>query len=132
MGIISQGLITANSECVQYLLSTEYECVITDECHRARRKNLGEGKENDNPVPNNLMKFLLQISMNTKSMLLATATPVQLYPIECWDLLNILSQKNDSVLGNRFSRWRTNPKMALDLVMGKDKLDEVGVEVGSG
>ena len=128
VGIISQGLITANSECVQYLLSTEYECVITDECHRARRKNLGEGKENDKPVPNNLMKFLLQISLNTKSMLLATATPVQLYPIECWDLLNILSQKNDSVLGSRFSRWRTNPKMALDLVMGKDKLDEVGVE----
>lgn len=128
VGIISQGLITANSECVQYLLSTEYECVITDEAHRARRKNLGDGKENDKPIPNNLMKFLLQISINTKSMLLATATPVQLYPIECWDLLNILSQKNDSVLGNRFSKWRTNPKKALDLVMGKEKLEKVGVE----
>ena len=128
VGIISQGLITANSECVQYLLSTEYECVITDEAHRARRKNLGDGKENDKTIPNNLMKFLLQISMNTKSMLLATATPVQLYPIECWDLLNILSQKNDSVLGNRFSKWRTNPKKALDLVMGKEKLEQVGVE----
>ncbi|WP_343009341.1 phospholipase D-like domain-containing anti-phage protein [Clostridium celatum] len=128
VGIISQGIITANSECIQYLLSTEYECVITDEAHRARRKNLGEGKENDKPVPNNLMKFLLQISINTKSMLLATATPVQLYPIECWDLLNILSQKNDSVLGSRFSRWRTNSKKALDLVMGKEKLEQVGVE----
>lgn len=128
VGIISQGLITANSECVQYLLSTEYECVITDEAHRARRKNLGDGKENDKAIPNNLMKFLLQISMNTKSMLLATATPVQLYPIECWDLLNILSQKNDSVLGNRFSKWRTNPKKALDLVMGKEKLEKFGVE----
>lgn len=128
VGVISQGLITANSECVQYLLPTEYECVITDEAHRARRKNLGDGKENDKAIPNNLMKFLLQISMNTKSMLLATATPVQLYPIECWDLLNILSQKNDSVLGNRFSKWRTNPKKALDLVMGKEKLEQVGVE----
>ena len=128
VGIVSQGLITANSECVQYLLSTEYECVITDEAHRARRRNLGEGKENDKPVPNNLMKFLLQISMNTKSMLLATATPVQLYPIECWDLLNILSQKNDSILGNRFSRWRTNPKKALELVMGKEELEQVGIE----
>ncbi|MGU8299106.1 phospholipase D-like domain-containing anti-phage protein [Clostridium perfringens] len=128
VGIVSQGLITAKSECVQYLLSTEYECVIIDEAHRARRKNLGEGKENDKPIPNNLMDFLLKISMNTKSMLLATATPVQLYPIECWDLLNILSQKNDSVLGNRFSRWRANSKRALDLVMGKDKLDEVGIE----
>ena len=128
VGIVSQGLITANSECVQYLLSTEYECVIIDEAHRARRRNLGEGKENDKPLPNNLMKFLLQISINTKSMLLATATPVQLYPIECWDLLNILSQKNDSVLGNRFSKWITNPKKALDLVMGKERLEKVGIE----
>ncbi|MDM0839862.1 phospholipase D-like domain-containing anti-phage protein [Clostridium perfringens] len=128
VGIISQGLITAKSECVDYLLSSEYECVIVDEAHRARRKNLGEGKENDKPIPNNLLNFLLKISMNTKSMLLATATPVQLYPIECWDLLNILSQKNDSVLGDKFSKWRTNSKRALDLVMGKDKLDEVGIE----
>ncbi len=43
-------------------------------------------------------------------MLLATATPVQMYPMECWDLLNILSQKNASVLGDRFSKWRTNSK----------------------
>lgn len=128
VGIVSQGLITAKSECVNYLLSTEYECVIIDEAHRARRKNLGEGKENDKPIPNNLLDFLLKISMNTKSMLLATATPVQLYPIECWDLLNILSQKNDSVLGNKFSKWRTNSKRALDLVMGKDELDEVRIE----
>lgn len=128
VGIISQGLITAKSECTEYLLSMEYECVITDEAHRARRKNLGEGKENEKPIPNNLMEFLMKISSNTKSMLLATATPVQLYPIEGWDLLNILSQKNDSVLGNRFSKWRTDPKYSLDLIMGKEKLDGLGIE----
>lgn len=33
-------------------------------------------------------------------MLLATATPIQLHPVELWDLMNILSQKNDSVLGS--------------------------------
>lgn len=128
VGIISQGLITANSECIEHLFSIEYECIIVDECHRARRKNLGEGKENDKPQPNNLLEFLLSITHNTKSMLLATATPVQMFPIESWDLLNILAQKNTSVLGDRFSKWRTNPKKALDLVMGRDKLEELSLE----
>lgn len=128
VGIISQGLITANSECIEYLYGLDFECIIVDECHRSRRKNLGEGKENDKPQPNNLLGFLLNISCNTKSMLLATATPVQMYPIESWDLLNILSQKNSSVLGDRFSKWRTNSKKVLDLVMGRDKLEGLSLE----
>lgn len=128
VGIISQGLITANSDVLEHLLNMEFECVIVDEAHRARRKNLGEGKENEKPQPNNLMDFLLKISKKTKSMLLATATPVQLYPIEAWDLLYILSQKNDSVLGNEFSMWRKYPQRALNLIMGKEKLESFSFE----
>ncbi|MED3892785.1 phospholipase D-like domain-containing protein [Peribacillus frigoritolerans] len=122
VGIISQGLITANSNNVQYLLNMDYECVIVDEAHRARRKNLGPDKADEKPIPNNLMKFLLDISRKTKSMLLATATPVQLYPVEAWDLLYILSQPNDAVLGSRFSMWRKNASKGLDYVMEKDEL----------
>lgn len=128
VGIISQGLVTANSDCIQHLLGLEYECIIVDESHRARRKNLALGKENERPDPNNLMKFLLEISKRTKSMLLATATPVQLYPIEAWDLLNILSQANDSVLGNMLSMWRKFPGRALDLIMGKESIDGMSPE----
>src|SRR5690606_33753188 len=106
VGIISQWLIAANSQQVQHLLNMEYECVIVDEAHRARRRNLGPGKEDEKADPNNLMRFLMEISKRTKSMLLATATPVQLYPIEAWDLLNILAQGSDRVLGNSFSMWR--------------------------
>ena len=128
VGIISQGLITANSEQVQHLLNMEYECVIVDEAHRARRRNLGPGKEDEKPNPNNLLKFLLEISKRTKSMLLATATPVQLYPIEAWDLLNVLAQGCDSVLGSPFSMWRRNPVRALNLIMGKESLDRFDKE----
>lgn len=128
IGIISQGLITANSEQVQHLLNMEYECVIVDEAHRARRRNLSPGKEDDKPNPNNLMKFLLEISKRTKSMLLATATPVQLNPIEAWDLLNILAQGSDSVLGNSFSMWRKYPYRGLRLIMGKEVLDRLDRE----
>lgn len=128
VGIISQGLITANSDAIQYLLSMEYECVIVDEAHRARRKNLGPGKENEKPNPNNLMKFLLEISGRTKSMLLATATPVQLYPVEAWDLLYILSQANDSVLGSSLSMWRKHPERGLNLIMEKERLGRFSSE----
>lgn len=129
VGIISQGLIVnGRNELLEQLLSMEFDCVIVDEAHRARRTNLGNGKENQKPQPNNLMDFLLKVSKKTKSMLLATATPVQMYPIECWDLLYILSQKNDSVLGDKFSKWRNNVKKALDLIMDKERLDEIGLE----
>ncbi|WP_227764540.1 phospholipase D-like domain-containing anti-phage protein [Zhaonella formicivorans] len=128
VGIISQGLITANSEQIQHLLNMEYECVIVDEAHRARRKNLGPGKEDEKPNPNNLLKFLLEISKRTKSMLLATATPVQLYPIEAWDLLNVLAQGSDSVLGSPFSMWRRYPVRAINLIMGKESLDRFDKE----
>jgi superfamily II DNA or RNA helicase len=124
VGIISQGLIVNGREdYIAQLLSMKYECVIVDEAHRSRRKNLGEGKENDKPQSNNLMAFLLEISKNTHSMLLATATPVQMYPIEAWDLLYILSQKNDSVLGSELSKWRTNPEKALKLIMDKERIN---------
>ena len=116
------GLITAKSEQVQHLLNLEYECVIVDEAHRARRRNLGPGKDNEKPNPNNLLKFLMEISKRTKSMLLATATPVQMYPIEAWDLLHVLAQGCDSVLGNQFSMWRKDPSRAINLIMGKESL----------
>ena len=125
VGIISQGLIVAKSKVIEELLEQEYECVIVDEAHRARRRNLGEGKEEHSPDPNNLYEFLLNISIKTKSMLLATATPIQMYPIELWDLMNILSQKNDSVLGSPASYWRkrTMIQRSLNLIMGKEKID---------
>lgn len=91
VGIVSQGLITAKSEAADHLKGLRYECVIVDEAHRARRNNLGLNRENESADPNNLLAFLYEISPRTRSLLLATATPVQLYPLEAWDLLSILA-----------------------------------------
>lgn len=130
VGIISQGLIVAKSKMIDSLLEQDYECIIVDECHRARRKNLGEGKEHHTPDPNNLYEFLLEASLKTKSMLLATATPIQMYPIELWDLMNILSQKNNSVLGSPSSYWRKKNMISkgLNLIMGKETMEFFDVE----
>jgi SNF2 family DNA or RNA helicase len=124
IGIVSQGLFSAGSETADCLLTKEYECVIVDEAHRSRRRNLGKKKENQSPDMNNLYSFLIEFSKKTHSMLLATATPIQLYPIELWDLLNILSQKNDSVLGSQSSFWRKNSRISesFELITGEKSI----------
>src|SRR5262249_39724300 len=102
-----------------------YDCVIVDEAHRARRENRGPGREGEKPEPNNLLAFLLDISTRTRSLLLATATPVQIHPVEAWDLLCVLdprdaprSDRQQIVLGDVFSKWR-DAAWALDLVTGR-------------
>ncbi len=113
IGLVSQGLVVRGQpEALQQLLSRRYTCVIVDEAHRARRRKVPKVDASDEEVdekaePNKLMAFLKEMGSRTKSMLLATATPVQLHPVEAWDLLDILSHGNDSVLGGwtRTSPW---------------------------
>lgn len=120
IGIISQGLVVSGSESAEYLKNGVYECVIVDESHRARRKNLGADKTDDKQDPNNLLAFINDISKRTKSLLLATATPVQLYPIEAWDLLNALAQGSENILGNSYSVWKKTPSRAISLATGNE------------
>jgi len=120
-GIVSQGLIISGSEIVKGLLALNFECVIVDECHRARRKNLKKEGEDEPAEPNNLLKFIQELAPKTISLLLATATPVQIYPIEAYDLLYTLNLGNDHVLGNKHSRWNAKRKQLFQWVMGKEE-----------
>lgn len=125
IGLVSQGLVVRGlSEAVNQLLGRQYTCVIVDEAHRARRRKVprvdADADEIDERAePNKLMAFLREIGPKTKSMLLATATPVQLHPVEAWDLLHILSQGNDGVLGGwtQTSPW-FRPSRCLEIATG--------------
>ena len=125
MGIVSQGLITSGSGIQDDLLAGQYECIIVDEAHRSRRKNISESCLEEKADPNNLMHFLMRISKRTKSMLLATATPVQLHPVEAFDLLSILALGSDQVLGDAWSEWRKADK-TVPLVMGETEIPDDG------
>jgi superfamily II DNA or RNA helicase len=114
VGIVSSGLVTSGSPAVPKLLLLKYECVIVDEAHRARR-NSGTSAT---VSYNNLMRFIRSISLRTKSLMMGTATPVQLNPIEAFDLLDALAQNDDRVLGSRFSFWRTQAQTSLDMIVG--------------
>lgn len=124
VGIVSQGIITHGTESAKALLNGSYECVIVDEAHRARRKNLGKDP-NEKAQPNNMLKFIQNISPKAKSILLATATPIQIHPIEAYDLLEAINRDRyrtyDKVLGDKFSIWRNTPVYGLDLISGKEQ-----------
>jgi len=121
IGIISQGLITAKSESVDYLLAKNYECIIVDEAHHARRKSIDKNSNFYSFDCTNLYGYLLNIAPKAKSILLATATPIQLHPVELWDLLNILSQGTDKVLGSKSSLWRKKGFINKGLELIKNK-----------
>jgi hypothetical protein len=120
IGIVSTGLITQRTEIVEWLAYMRFSCVILDEAHRARRRNLGAGREYDAVE---LLAFLREIAPRTRSLLLATATPVQMHPIEAFDLLEALACGSDAVLGSAGSAWR-KARQALPLVMGEVELPD--------
>lgn len=66
---------------------------------------------------------MYRIAEQTRSLLFASATPVQLYPVEAWDLLDVLSRGDPSVFGNMVGPWR-KPARALELVMGEAGLPD--------
>ena len=132
IGIVSTSVVTSaqlserNSALVQQLLAKRFSCVIWDEAHKIRRANLSKNNVFDPPEKKLLYKFAEQLSGRTKTMLLATATPVQLHPMELWDLLNILSVSNPQVLGGPNGLWRKadGPEI-FDIVAGRTAVDQL-------
>jgi hypothetical protein len=137
IGLVSQGLVVrGTAEAVRQLLSLRYTCVIVDEAHRARRRNTprvdaGAEEIDERAVPNNLMLFLREIGFKTKNLLLATATPVQLHPVEAWDLLHILAHGNAGVLGgwSQSSPW-FRPSRCLAVALGEASIPDEDVRTG--
>ena len=122
IAILSTGLIVHNSTEHFYLLTKKYGTVILDEAHKARRRGgLGMRLEE----PNNLLDFMRKIAYRTKNLLLGTATPIQTEVSELWDLLNILNNGADFVLGRvPYTLW-SECERALPLVKGAEiPLDE--------
>src|SRR5262249_5604815 len=82
--------------------------VILDEAHKARvsRRTRDGGTE---AKANNLMAFLHKVAGKAGSVLLGTATPIQLEAVELWDLMVGLGQGAPQVLGlaiNGGEWWR--------------------------
>ena len=64
-----------------------WDLVLLDEAHHARRRAAGSPQEGG---PNALLKLMRALKARTQGLILLTATPMQVHPIEVWDLLDLL------------------------------------------
>ncbi len=64
-----------------------WDLVILDEAHHARRRAPGSPQEGG---PNELLRLMRGLKDRTEGLVLLTATPMQVHPIEVWDLLDLL------------------------------------------
>jgi SNF2 family DNA or RNA helicase len=104
----SQNLILASSHLVrrqermQELLEAEpWDLVILDEAHHARRKSPQDRKD----TPNRLLQLMRQLRDRTKALILLSATPMQIDPIEVFDLLSLLRLQGHWQYGDNFCNY---------------------------
>jgi superfamily II DNA or RNA helicase len=114
IAIVSTGLIVHMTEERKLLLAKKFGLLILDEAHRARGAKSNSAEERR---ANNLLEFMLKAAARAEHVLLGTATPIQTDVADLWDLLKILSQGVDFVLGNAFSPWRDHAK-AIPMITG--------------
>ena len=121
IGIVSTGIFTRGSAEAEALMKGEYGMVVLDEGHRARvARPFGKGK----PEPTKLYTAMIKLAQQTRHLVIGTATPFQIDPKEIWDLMEILAQKREHVLGRKgVSPW-WNADNALNVITGKTILPD--------
>ena len=86
----------------------EYDFIIVDEAHRARFLDI----DNENRrQPNRYLQLLRQLSLQTRELLLLTATPMQLNEVELWALLELLEPEGWTTDEYRFFYREARPDL---------------------
>ena len=115
IGILSTGIITQPTKEREILESMNFDTLVLDESHKARKKKILGQEE----TPNELLKFMYKAANRSRHILLGTATPMQTDVSDLWDQLQILDRGARFVLGHEFSPWRY-PDQAIPLLTGED------------
>ncbi|MEB3309750.1 MAG: helicase-related protein, partial [Snowella sp.] len=90
--VLASSHLVRRSDRAQELLEAEdWDLIILDESHHARRKS-PQARED---TPNQLLKLMRGLKEKTRSLLLLTATPMQIDTIEVFDLLSLLNLKGE-------------------------------------
>jgi superfamily II DNA or RNA helicase len=86
--VIASAQMVRRPERAQTLLeAAPWDLVIVDEAHHARRRDFLDLQRYR---PNRLLQLLEHLRERTRGLLLLTATPMQVHPVEAWDLLRLL------------------------------------------
>ncbi|MBN1249307.1 MAG: DEAD/DEAH box helicase family protein [Anaerolineae bacterium] len=105
LALASSQLVKRQDRRNDLLEAAHWDLVLVDEAHHARRKDFLDKRTYR---PNRLLELLDDLEARTKGLLLLTATPMQVDPIEVWDLLNLLGLSGEwGADGRNFLRFYT-------------------------
>ena len=110
-------LVLASSQLVKrrdrqpvLLAARPWDLIIVDEAHHARRRDF---LDLERYRPNRLLELAGQLQARTRGLLLMTATPMQVHPLEVWDLLNLLGLSDEwGADGRDFLRFYEQLRLA--------------------
>jgi SNF2 family DNA or RNA helicase len=85
--IASSHLMRRRDRAAELQQAADWDLLVTDEAHHARRRAPGSPQEGG---PNKLLRLLQDLRPKCRALLLLTATPMQVHPVELWDLLRLL------------------------------------------
>ena len=86
--VLASSFLVRRKDRVRELLEAEpWDLVLLDEAHHARRRGAGTEQEKG---PNALLSLMRELARRCQSLLLLTATPMQVHPVELWDLMDLL------------------------------------------
>ena len=85
--IVSSHLMRRADRAEELLNARPWDLIVLDEAHHARRRGAGAAQESR---PNALLRLMRELERRTDGLVLLTATPMQVHPVEVWDLLDLL------------------------------------------
>ncbi|MBW4537500.1 MAG: DEAD/DEAH box helicase family protein [Pleurocapsa minor HA4230-MV1] len=100
--VLASSHLVRRTERIEELLAAEpWDLVILDEAHHARRKSPQQRKD----TPNRLLQLMQQLKDKTQSLILLSATPMQIDPIEVFDLLRLVGLEGHWSYGENFCNY---------------------------
>ncbi len=86
--IVSSQMLRRQERADDLLATAEpWDLMVLDEAHHARRRSPGAPTEGG---PNRMLRLMHRLRERTQGLILLTATPMQVHPVELWDLLSLL------------------------------------------
>ena len=104
LNIVSSGLVSRKERFAMLRSAQQYDIILVDEAHYARRQNPRDGS-NTAPKYGQLYRALQNgLRPKAKTLWMATATPMQIDPIEVYDLFR---------LTNRVGPYQHDPTLSM-------------------
>ncbi len=102
--IVSTGLLARRERAEALLMAEPFDIALVDEAHAVRRRNPGGGTEAQPDFGHLYTSVRDYLRKRARSLWLATATPMQIHPVEVCDLL---------ALTNRVGAFQFDPTLVL-------------------